>query len=166
MPKYAIGYPALPKAWLNTYPKAFRFKVIRPVGAGIIPRAAYPGGTLMAEDMTINGQEAQSVNEWYIYKALIAGGIPASDIDYQVPWHGGRAFGGQVLDFVVNIGGLKFVIRMMGKYWHSEPMTSALDTFTYGQMISEGLNVHDIPDTVANSIEMATHALVQEGILK
>jgi hypothetical protein len=166
MPKYAIGYPALPKAHrAKTIPKPFKFKVARPVGAGIVARAEAPGGTLMEESMIINGEEAQSVNEWYIYKALISGGIPASDIEYQVPWHGGRAFGGQMLDFVINLGGLNFVIRIMGKYWHSEPITSALDTFTYGQMISEGLSVHDIPDTAATSVEQARHALIQEGIL-
>jgi len=167
MPKFAIGAPALPKARrLKTAPKPFKFKIIRPVGAGIVARAEAPGGTLMEESMVINGVEAQSVNEWYIYKALTMGGIPTHDIDYQVPWHGGRSLGGQVLDFVVTIGGLPFVIRVMGKYWHSEPITSALDTFTYGQMVSEGLSVHDIPDTAANSVDAARHALIQEGILR
>jgi hypothetical protein len=163
MTTVAIRYPAQPKR--NIPLKSFKFKTIRPVGVISLARATVPGGVLFDEGMVINGEEAKSVNEWYIYKALLAGGISASDIQYQVPWHGGRAFGGQVIDFVVNIGGLDFVIRVMGKYWHSEPQTSALDWFTMTQMINEGLSVHDIPDTAASSVEAATQALRSEGIL-
>lgn len=161
----AIRYPPLPKETkIRGAIKPFRFKVDRYTGSIIIPRAQTPDGPKETETFVINGVEAQSKEEWFIYKALIDSGIPSHFIHYQVPWHGGRQMGGQVLDFVISMGGSRIVIRMMGKHWHPTEYGTPLDVFSGSQMRSEGMQVHDIPDNKVKSVEDARHALMLEGI--
>lgn len=162
-----LGYPSIPGVrQARQLPKTdFRFVVVRPHGHTIVPRDIKPQTEIDQEQYVINGRQVNSKPEWHLYRALIMMGAPAWSIRYQVPWHGGRVLGGQLLDFLIDVGGTPMVIRVQGHHWHPTEYGSPLDTFTRYQMLSEGLIVHDIPDTRLQSIEDAIAEVTRLNIL-
>lgn len=161
-----IGYPGIPGAKrARQVPPDFRFRVQRLIGQTVVPRTFSPGATVVDEQYVINGAQAQSKNEWYLYKALILVGMPASVIEYQVPWHGGKVLGGQVVDFMLFMGGNPTILKVMGKYWHPTEYGTPLDTFTRYQMLSEGYRVFEIPDKRLQSIDDAVQEIKRLNIV-
>jgi hypothetical protein len=120
-----------------------------------------PDGEIMA----INGKQVGSRNEWYIYQALRYRGVPTWAIEYQVYWGGGRMLGGQVLDFVVDLGGTPFIIRVMGKYWHPGESGTPLDAFTKAGLLQAGYQVFDVWDYRCQSREAAINELQRQGLV-
>jgi hypothetical protein len=64
----------------------------------------------------IQGQTPDSIQEWWISKALNRIGIPYT---YQYPVFGGRVRGGYLVDFVVNTVPLATMIEPVGNHWHT-----------------------------------------------
>ena len=118
----------------------------------------------LQEPEVIQGQMAGSKEEYFIYRALRAMGVADHQLRYQVPWHGGRSLGGQVLDFVLVIGGSVTVIRVMGKYWHPGEYGTAKDVWAFGQLSSEGYIVKDIPTTNIKSVGDAIQVLTAHRV--
>lgn len=158
-----IAYP-LPEGVLRQQtglPKTFHFKTPRLLGRNIPPKTTGVAGASEPDVYIIHGVQAGSKNEWYLYEALLQSGVPDSAIGYQVPWHGGRVMGGQVLDFVVSMGGAGTILRMMGHYWHPTAYGTPLDVYTKSQLEGEGYVVYDIPDYQATNIPDAVSTLAR-----
>lgn len=158
--KVTLGYPKrLYNPASRPQPKPFRF-VVRFRQRMARPEFG-PDVTALAldEPMEIQGRPAGSKEEFFVYRALRALGVSDFQIHYQVPWHGGRSLGGQVLDFVLTIGGAPTALRVMGKYWHPGEYGTAKDSWSYGQLSSEGYIVKDIPTTNIKSTGDAIHVL-------
>jgi hypothetical protein len=116
--------------------------------------------------MSINGKQVGSRNEWFIYQALRYRGIPTWSIEYQVYYGGGRMLGGQVLDFVIYLGGSPIVIRVMGKYWHPGGESGTpLDAFAKADLLNDGYAVYDISDAKCDSRETAILELQRQGLV-
>ena len=160
----AIGYPlpeGVERKTPTKIPATYSFKVRRPAGEVLNPNTGEPTQAFGQEVYSIQGKLVRSLNEWYTYQALLQSGVPDYSIDYQVPWHGGKAFGGQVLDFVLSQGGASTVLRVMGKYWHPSTYGTALDVYTRSQMEGEGYQVYDIPDYDLTTTEDAVSTLAR-----
>jgi hypothetical protein len=142
-------------------PYIFHFTSPRSLGHSIPPKTTGIAGATEPDIFVIHGIQVGSKNEWYLYEALLQSGIPDSSIGYQVPWHGGRVIGGQVLDFVLDIGGTQTVLRMMGHYWHPTAYGTPLDVYTKSQFEGEGYVVYDIPDYQATNISDAASTLAR-----
>ena len=145
-------------------PGTFQFKAPRVTGRSMPPTETYDDAPLQ-EVFSIHGRQVGSMNEWYAYQALLQGGIPDFEIDYQVPWHGGTEFGGQVLDFVISRGGADDVLRVMGHYWHASHYGTQLDVYTQAQLRDEGYQVHDVLDYDLASVEDAVNTLARLRII-
>ena len=163
-----IAYP-LPEgvetAQRSRYPSTYQFKARMVIGRSLPPHEPLSSDGLLQDDFSIHGKQAGSKNEWYLYQALLLGGVSDFEIEYQVPWHGGRELGGQVLDFVVSQGGADLVLRLMGRYWHASAYGTPLDTYTKSQMEGEGYIVYDIPDYDATSREDALSTLARLRVI-
>jgi len=169
-----LGYPELygsrptklsPKPPPKGFKTTYKFKVSRIYSAPPIGGAMYSNLTTEPEVLWIQGRVVRSKNEYYLYQAFLLMGLTDMEINYQVPWHGGRALGGQDLDFVVTRGGASSVFRVMGQYWHPGEYGTPLDIFTKAQMLSEGFVVHDIPDYELPDAESAIAALKKRGFI-
>jgi len=64
----------------------------------------------------IQGQVADSKQEWWVAQALGRLGLP---YDYQYPVQGGRTRGGYLVDFVVYTTPLATMIEPIGNHWHT-----------------------------------------------
>lgn len=156
-----IGYPRPEgvKRRRSDIPRGWRFKTSRPLGPTVRPTTSSNAEQLLQDQYIIHGVVAGSKNEWYLYQALLLMGVSDYAINYQVPWHGGRTLGGQVLDFVVDEGGAPTVLRLMGHYWHPTAYGKPLDVYTKSQLEGEGYRVEDIPDYNASSVQDAVSTL-------
>ena len=153
MRKVTLGYPLrLYRPKSRPQPKPFRYHILGPTPLPRPDIGPEVSALAMEEPQIIQGRLAGSKEEWFVYKALRAMGVPDYAINYQVPWHGGRTLGGQVLDFVIIIGGAPIVIRVMGKNWHPGEYGTAKDLWTFGQLWSEGYIVNDLPTTDMKSV--------------
>ena len=162
-----LGYTQLPVPRHGApQPKPFRFKgagtqkAIGPNLGGADPLAP----ELVPNRREINGRPIGSEEEWNLYQALLYLRIPRWAIDYQVAYRGGRGLGGQVLDFVLELGGAPVVIRVMGAHWHPGEYGSALDVYGFGQLIADGYVVKDIKDTDLRTVQEAVQALKRTNL--
>lgn len=64
----------------------------------------------------IQGQQADSKEEWMVAKALNRIGI---SYDYQYPVNGGNTRGGYKIDFVVHTVPLATMVEPIGNHWHT-----------------------------------------------
>ena len=64
----------------------------------------------------IQGIQADSKEEWWLYKGLNRIGIP---FQYQYPVNGGNKRGGYKIDFVVYTVPLATMIEPIGNHWHT-----------------------------------------------
>jgi hypothetical protein len=110
------------------------------------------------EPHIIQGQEAQSINEWNVWLALIKLKL-ADDTIYQYIVDGGRAVrGGQVVDFVVFGPGRPTAIMVQGAYWH-KGSTKTEDTIKHDRLEQLGFYVVDIEEQESDTPEAALVAV-------
>jgi len=70
----------------------------------------------------INGQQARSLLEWWVAKALWK---LRKEFLYQVPLFGGtQRRGGYVIDFIVDPNGLLVPLEVQGEHWHTGSLSS------------------------------------------
>jgi len=145
-------------------PNTFQFRARQVTGRSVPPTEAYDDAPLQ-EVFSIHGKQVGSMNEWYAYQALLQGGISDFEIEYQVPWHGGTEFGGQVLDFVISRGGANDVLRVMGHHWHASQYGTPLDVYTQAQLRDEGYQVYDVLDYDLPSVQDAVATFARLRII-
>lgn len=65
----------------------------------------------------------------------------------QSPTSGGRLrLGGAVVDFVVYLGGVPTICRVMGAFWHSSAERKRMDLIQLERLRSKGYRVFDAPE--------------------
>lgn len=90
----------------------------------------------------IQGREASDI-EWAAYVCLLSLGYTDDDIQFQVPINGGRnrVGGGQVLDFVIDLGGGRggrVILDVRGRRYHGPTAgKSAADRWREIQAVSQ-----------------------------
>jgi hypothetical protein len=69
----------------------------------------------------VQGQIPDSIQEWWVAKALNRIGVPYI---YQYPLNGGRVRGGYLIDFVVQTVPLATMIEPAGNHWHTGELSA------------------------------------------
>jgi hypothetical protein len=73
-----------------------------------------------AEELTVMGEKAGSINEYNVYQALHLAGVRDDELIYQYAIDGGRFVrGGQVIDFVVKRPPQWTAVYVQGTRWHT-----------------------------------------------
>ena len=161
MAKVTLGYPKTLTKRYTRLPslagKPFRFRVHRAI-IDVLPadlRRPDPASPQIGEVRVIQGSIVRSESEWWLYQALLALGVADAQIDYQVYYGGGRNLGGQVIDFVLNMGGAPIALRPMGGYWHPSEYGTIEDVWGYHQLTNAGYVVMDFPSSDVDTFEKA-----------
>ena len=162
-----LGYTNYPiTKYGQPQPKPFRFKQLGQQKVFGPPQDSSGMQAPMVTDNVheINGRFTQSEEEWNIYQAMLWLRIPRWSIEYQVPYRGGRGMGGQILDFVLYLGGAPVVLRIMGGHWHPGEYGSATDVYGFGQLIADGYIVKDIRAEDCETLQDAVIALQRTNL--